>query len=111
MDLDNISLRQGATLQLPIICDDVTAVDVRFKAFKENTIYIDELENFATVDGKRQATIFTNDTNIPIDSYDYMLIINYSDGVIDKLPDPDECDGDCEFPQLIICDGGPDGVS
>lgn len=108
---ENMSIRQGATLQFPVIADDDSAETVLFQAFKDGVIYIEELENFAIVDGKNQATIFTNDTNIPIDSYDYMYTINYSDGVTDKLPDPDACDGDCDFPQLIICDGGPSGVS
>lgn len=108
---DNMSIRQGETLQFPVIADDVSAESVLFQVFKDGVIYIEEFEDFAVVEGKAQATIFTNDTNIPIDTYDYMLTINYSDGVVDKLPDPDDCDVDCEFPKVIVCDGGPGGVS
>lgn len=108
---DNMSIRQGATLQFPIVADDVSAQSVQFQAFKDGIVYIDEFEPFTIVNGKAQATIFTNDTSIPIDTYDYMITINYSDGATDKLPDPEDCDGECEFPKLIICDGGPSGVS
>lgn len=104
----DITLRQGETLQIPVEADDLSAQTVQFQAVKDGIIFIDETESF--VDGK--ATIFTNDTLLEIGEYQYMLTITYSDGVIDKLPDPSAClNGDCELPQLIICQGVFPGVS
>lgn len=98
----DITIRQGETLQIPIEADDNTAVSVRFQVFKGTTVYIDVTETF--VDGK--ATVFTNDTNIAIDEYQYMLTVTYSDGTIDILPDPEMCeDGDCTLPTFSVCQG------
>ena len=106
--MDTISIRQGETLQLPIEADDSSAVSVQFQVVKDNIIYLDETENF--VDGK--ATIFSNDTLLEIDEYYYIVTIEYSDGAIDILPDPSDCDGeDCDFPAFIVCKGAVTGVS
>lgn len=104
----DITIRQGETLQIPIEADDSSAVGVQFQAAQDGVVYIDETENF--VDGK--ATIKTDDTQLATGEYEYMLTVTYSDGVIDKLPDPGDCmDGDCELPKLIVCQGTFTGVS
>lgn len=104
----DITIRQGETLQIPIEADDLSAISVQFQVALDGVIYIDVTENF--VEGK--ATIFTNDTLLAIGEYEYMLTITYADGVIDKLPDPEECQtGDCELPKLIVCQGVFSGVS
>ena len=106
--MDTIKIRQGETLQIPIEADDSTAVSVQFQVVKDGIIYLDVTESF--VDGK--ATIFTNDTLLEIGDYEYIITITYSDGVVDILPDPDDCDGDdCEFPDFIVCKGKSIGVS
>ena len=107
----DISIRQGETLQIPITADDTSAVSVRFQAAQDGVVYIDEEENFTIVDGKAVATISTQNTTLPVGEYEYMLTITYSDGVIDKLPDPQNCDGDCSLPALNICEGEFTGVS
>jgi len=98
----NISIRQGETLELTVSIDDLTAQTVRFIAEDDNGIIIDETENFSTSGTKRVATIETNDTNHPLGAYEYMLVVTYSDGAIEKLPDVTDCT-ECELPTLTIC--------
>lgn len=111
--MDTITIRQGETLQIPITVDDTSAISVRFVAADSTgIIIIDETEAFATNDGKATATIFTNDTLIEAGEYEYMLQINYTDNVIDILPDSSDCSGgDCALPKLIICESLLYGVS
>lgn len=99
----NISIRQGETLELAITADDLTADTVQL--IVESTdegIIINETENFSTSGGKRVATISTNDTDHALGEYEYMLIVVYSDGTIEKLPDVAEC-VECDLPTLTIC--------
>lgn len=105
---NTITVRQGETLQIPVTIDDITAQTVQFKAWKENTVIIDETENFVVNGSQAEATIelvITDDA----DTYEYILIVTYSDGVIEKLPDVSECDGeDCGTPDFIICEAEPE---
>lgn len=100
----DITIRQGETLQIPIVADDTSALSVQFQVASEGIVYIDEVETFTIVDDKAEATIETNATNLETGEYQYMLTITYSDGAIDKLPDPDNCDG-CDLPKFIVCEG------
>jgi hypothetical protein len=108
----DISIRQGETLQIPVVADDITATTVRFIATQEGVIVYDLTETFSVVDGKANATIRTEDTFIETGEYEYMLVVKYSDGTTDILPDTENCiDDDCELPKLIMCKGLPSGVS
>jgi hypothetical protein len=98
--MENISIRRGETLELPVEVDDESALTVRFVATQDDTVYIDQLESF---DDDGRATIHTNNTFIPLGEYEFTLSITYSDGIVDILPDASDCDGSCELPKLIIC--------
>lgn len=101
----DLSIRQGETLEFTVIGDDLTALTVRFLAKKKvGTGTIDETESFSTEDGKRIAEFKITDTQVPEGEYEYMLTVTYPDDVIEKLPDAADCDGDCTFPILTICD-------
>lgn len=104
--MDNLQIRQGETLTLNIQSDDSSADTVRIVVKKPNeNAIIDEMASFSVVDGKTVAIISTSDTNKPIDTYQYMLTITYTDGSIKKLPDASDCEeGDCTLPELIICE-------
>lgn len=98
----DLTIRQGETLQIPIESSDVSAETVQFQAAKDGVIYIDETAQF--VNGK--ATIWTNNTDIQIGVYEWMLTVTYSDGLIDKLPDQNDCEeDDCKLPTLTVCKG------
>lgn len=102
----DIKIRQGETLQIPVVSDDTSAASVQLQVAQNGTVYINEIETFTVNDdGKAEATIRTDDTSLPTGDYEYMLTVIYQDGSIDKLPDPDECDGDCRLPKFIVCEG------
>lgn len=100
----NITIRQGETLQVGFSADDLSAQTVRLVAVDEGgQVVVDELASFSTVDGKRVASISTENTLLAVGEYEYMITIEYQDGTLEKLPDADLCEGDCELPKLIVC--------
>lgn len=109
----DITIRQGETLQIPVTINDNSASTVRFVvADSEGAIILDITENFTVTENKATATISTDDTLIETGTYPYQLVVTYSDGVVDILPDPNECSGeDCELPNLIVCESLLYGVS
>lgn len=110
--MDTLKIRQGETLSIKIESEDESAVTARFISRKENeTPVIDVVASFAAVDGKWVAMIETTDTNKPVGDYLYSVVLTFLDDTIDKLPDPDECEGDCDFPTLTICEALDLGVS
>ena len=90
--MSTISVRQGSVFQLPITIDDETALTVNFSAWLDDTVVIDETENF--VNG--EATI-TATADLDIGQYKYLLTITFH-GLIDVLPN-DDCEG-CTPPVL-----------
>lgn len=109
----DITIRQGETLQIPVTINDPSADSVRFVAANEDgLIILDITEQFTVSDNKATATISTDDTLLETGEYKYQLVVTYTDGIIDILPDPNECNGDdCELPKLIICESLLAGVS
>lgn len=110
----DISIRQGETLSLNIEVDDITADTLRLLVSdSEDNVVIDETANFDVVDGKAIAEVISNDTDLDIGAYSYMLIVTYEDGTVEKLPDPEDCpSADCTLPTLTICKAIPTpGVS
>lgn len=108
----DITIRQGETLQIPVTINDTSAETVRFVVANEGVIILDITEPFTVGEGKATATISTDDTLIETGEYPYQLVVTYTDGVVDILPDPNECSGDdCELPKLIICESLLYGVS
>lgn len=104
--MENISIRQGETLELTVECDDESAVSVRFLATQEGVPYIDKTAQF--VDGV--ATIRTDDTGHPLGDYKFTLTMLYSDGVVDILPDASDCGDNCDLPTLTICESNVAGI-
>lgn len=96
----SISIRRGETLEYPVEADDESAVSVRLLATNDDGDSIFDLtEPF--VDG--EATLRTDETFVPLGAYEFTLTVTYSDDVVDILPDPDGCDGECELPILTVC--------
>lgn len=101
----DIKIRQGETLEITFTADDDTADTIQLIAKNDDQgEIINETANFSTIEGKRIATITTNDTVHPVDDYEYMLVIEYNDGFIEKLPDAADCEDDCDLPTLSICE-------
>ena len=101
--MNKISVRQGETFQLPVEIDDTSAQDVQLLVWNDSNTIIDETVSFA--DGK--VTIDAGLIAAPVGLYNYSVTITYSDGVVDILPDVNECTG-CEFPIFEVCEGNPE---
>jgi len=99
----DISIRQGETLILSTTNDDLTADTLQLLvADSDGNILINETANFTTTNGVRGAEITTNDTDLDVGEYEYMLVVTYADGTIEKLPDVSDCE-DCSLPTLTVC--------
>lgn len=99
----DLSIRQGETLAITITNEDLSADTAQLLVEDTNgNVVINVTENFTTSDGIRTVELRTEDTNFAVGDYSYMLVITYSDGVIEKLPNISECD-DCDLPVLKIC--------
>lgn len=101
----DFSIRQGETLTIAVTAQDETAQTLDLViADSNNNVVIHETTSFSTTNGVRGAEISTNDTDLDLGDYQYMLQITYEDGTIQKLPDADNCESaDCELPTLTIC--------
>ena len=102
--MDKISIRQGETFQLPVEIDDASAQSVKLLVWNDTTTIIDETVSFS--DGK--ATIDAGLISAPVGLYNYSVTITYSDGVVDILPDVNDCT-ECDFPIFEVCEGNPEG--
>ena len=108
----DLRVRQGATLQIPIVADDVTATTAILDVFKDGVIYLTVSEPFVINDGKAETTLIEETVTLDIDDYEYTITVEYSDGFTEIYPDPDDCmDDDCSLPTFTVCEGVPTGVS
>ena len=103
--MDKISVRQGETFQLPVEIDDTTAQTVQLLVWNDTLTIINETEPFNDGKATIDAGIITSD----VGTYNYSVTITYSDGVVDILPDVNECT-DCDLPVFEICEGNPEVV-
>ena len=98
--MKDINLQQGETLRFTVTVEEEGAATAEFVA-TDGTINV--LTSTAAFSGLT-ADLSINDTAINPGSYDYYVRITWDDGTTDILPDASNCDGDCEFPQLVICE-------
>jgi len=105
--MEDFTVRRGEIFDFGVVADDLSAVSVQFIASKNNVVYVDETETFND-DGEATIRIDTND--LPLGDYLYSLTITYSDGTVDILPDPEDCDGDCDLPVFTVCTSNDDSL-
>lgn len=106
------SIRKGQTYEETIYADDESAEEVQLLVSDdEDNIIINETASFTDVDGKRVATITTNDTNHDTGEYKYMFWITYEGDVKIPLPNTDDCGDNCDLPKFTICESISQEVS
>lgn len=98
--MKDITLGQGQTIRDTITVDEEGAVSATFVATDGDTNLIEEVFSF---DGL-VATVTVTDTIHPPGSYDYYYKILWDDDTVDYIPNLRDCEDECEFPQLIICE-------
>lgn len=97
--MDDIQIQQGETIRQTVTVEETGAATAEFIATDGTNNLIEVTASFTDL----TADISTNDTVIPAGSYDYYIRITWDDDSVDILPNAQDCDGECEFPQLIIC--------
>lgn len=96
----DFTIGQGETIRDTVTVEEEGAVSATFIA-TDGTTNIIELE-VPFVD--LEAVVTITDTVVPPGTYDYYYKIVWDDDSVDYLPDFSNCEGDCEFPKLIICE-------
>lgn len=102
--MNNLRVRWGATLQLQLTVDEDGAETAKL-ILRESGANVNALEKTVNfVDGVADLTLSEEDTQLDIGTYEYMIIVTYDDGTVEKYPDPVDCSGDCELPVIEICE-------
>jgi len=97
--MSDFSIRQGETLRVTIDVDN-DAVSVKMDI---NTVpMITQTGTFT--DQSCELAFTPEQTNTAVGSYDYMLTVTLANGDVEKMPDGDCMYGNCDFPQIIICE-------
>ena len=92
---------QGQTIRQSVTVEDSGAATATFVATDGTNDIINEVFPF---DGLT-ANMNILDTVKPAGTYDYYIKITWDDDSVDYLPDNSNCeDGECKFPQLVICE-------
>lgn len=98
--MDSIVIRQGARLDFDVIQADPDSLSATFLAvLQDGDTQIYAQQPYA--DGVAHFTI--DNTNV-VGIYDYQVMENFAEGNPDIYPNMDNCDGDCDFPTLEICE-------
>jgi len=105
VNTDNMQIRQGARLNFTVYQADPSSVSATFIAQYEDLIITDTV---AYVDGEAHFQFDSPETD-NIGVYEYQINENFSSGSPDIYPNMDNCDGDCDFPTLEICESLPRG--
>ena len=100
--MDSFKIKQGARLDLQVESQDTTSVSATLIIKPVDGNAVEFTEPF--VDGIADFTNVDEISNLAVGVYEYQLNENYESGQPDKYPDPGNCDGDCTFPTIEICE-------
>lgn len=98
--MNNMKIRAGSRLSMEVLQADPDSVGATFIANNGTKTITDTLPY---VDGKAYFTFDSPDTDV-VGTYEYQVNENFSTGSPDIYPNFDNCDGDCSFPTLEICE-------
>lgn len=101
MNLDEMKIRAGARLNFSVERADSSAVSATFIAQFEDTVISDTVEY--DEDGIASFQFDSPDTDV-VGVYEYQINENFETGSPDIYPNFDDCDGDCDLPELEICE-------
>lgn len=101
--MDQISIRYGEDVTLPIDAGDSTAVKADLFVGKPGEVYILTTSTTLT-DGEGFFELSSTDTELPLDTYYYQINITDSNNKVVKYPSPEEVCNGCEkdFPKFIV---------
>ena len=102
--MDKLSVRRGASLPLSLKVDEDTALTATLvvKQVVTDVSPVFTIESSFT-DLLADLTITSSDSDITPGDYLYQVTVTYSDGLIEKYPETQDCDDDqVDFPTLTI---------
>lgn len=102
-----MKIRAGARLSFTITRADSEAVSATFIARLDDLIITDTVAY--DEDGVAAFQFDSPDTDV-VGEYEYQINENFASGSPDIYPTAD-CDGDCDFPTLEICESIEEGSS
>lgn len=99
--MDSMKIRAGARLSFSVARADDTAISATFIAQLDDTTITDTIEY--DENGVAAFQFDSPDTDI-VGVYEYQINENFETGSPDIYPSFDDCDGDCDLPELEICE-------
>lgn len=101
--MEEISIRYGEAVTLPIDTGDITAVSADIYIGKPGVAYV-FTQNISLTGGLGVFELTPNDTKIPLGTYYYQINVTDDTGFPEKYPSPDESCNGCEsnFPKFIV---------
>lgn len=99
--MDNMNIRAGARLNFTVTRANEDAVSATFIASNGTTIITDTIDY--DEDGNAYFEFDSPQTD-EVGEYEFQVNENFATGSPDIYPSVDDCDGDCSFPVLNICE-------
>lgn len=105
--MEDLSGTQGATLPITVKVnpsEEPFTASILVKKTIDGVVEYTGTANFSS-QGIADLTISADDTDdLDADEYLYQVTVVYGDGAISKFPGAEDCEGECEFPKLTICE-------
>lgn len=101
--MDTISIRYGEDVTLPIDASNASAVSAALFVGLPGEAYV-FTKTAALTDGVGVFELDSDDTSIPLGTYNYQINVTDDDGDVKKYPSPDSDCEDCGFPEFIVCE-------
>lgn len=105
---NDMSVLQGGLLPLTVEQEDATSVSATL-ILKEKTTDTVITNTAVYVNGVANVSLDESDTAAP-GVYEYQINENFANGSADKYPNPDNCEGEFEYPTITIIES-LDGAS
>lgn len=105
--MEDLSGTQGATLPITVkvnVSEEPATASILLKKTVGGAAEYNGTASFSN-QGIADLTISAEDTDdLDPGEYLYQVTVVYDDGAISKFPGAEDCEGECEFPKLTICE-------
>jgi len=110
MNNDTLTIRQGETFYEPIKYFDTAAESAVITVSDDDgNVVLTTGTSFTVEDDWAVGEFKSNDTDIPVGEYHWMITITTPDAGI-KLPKISDCEDGCELPLFIVCEANDIGA-